>query len=193
MLVIRNAGAILILGILACGGSKVSEGTPPPASEDAAALPEASSSDASFCAVSQADGGTCTMPADNGKTACTAPDGCNRCTCVAPGGVPQTICTLLPCPSPPPPPTDAGACVAFDAAQSGDCTRSGCPTGFACAVEIGGVAGGGGSWCAPIPPACTAAPTCACMASCACASGVGGRPESCTDRNGVLECDNGVR
>ena len=75
----------------------------------------------------------------------------------------------------------------------GACPASGCPAGSVCVVEIGGVAGGGGEYCAPIPTECHGAPSCACMASCVCTNGRAGRPETCSDRNGTIACDNGIR
>ncbi len=75
----------------------------------------------------------------------------------------------------------------------GTCPASGCPAGSVCVVEIGGVAGGGGEYCAPIPTECHGAPSCACMASCVCMNGFGGRPETCSERNGTIACDNGIR
>ena len=73
------------------------------------------------------------------------------------------------------------------------CPVGGCPTGTVCVSEVGGVAGGGGEYCAPIPNECHGTPTCACMASCACTNGFGGRPETCTVENGTIACDNGIR
>lgn len=78
-------------------------------------------------------------------------------------------------------------------AFNGVCPDAGCPAGTACVTEIGGVAGGGGEYCAPIPNECHGAPTCACMATCVCTNGSAGRPETCTEQNGSLFCDNGIR
>jgi hypothetical protein len=75
----------------------------------------------------------------------------------------------------------------------GVCPATGCPTGTVCVVEIGGVGGGGGEYCAPIPTECHGTPSCACMASCVCTNGFSGRPETCTDRSAMIACDNGVR
>jgi hypothetical protein len=75
----------------------------------------------------------------------------------------------------------------------GVCPASGCPTGTVCVAEIGGVGGGGGEYCAPIPNECHGAPSCACMASCVCTNGLGGRLETCSDQNGTIACDNGIR
>jgi hypothetical protein len=69
----------------------------------------------------------------------------------------------------------------------------GCPPGNVCVGEIGGVAGGGGSFCVPIPSQCQGAPSCDCMAACACTHGFGVRPEICTDQPGTIQCDNGIR
>ncbi|MDB4981622.1 MAG: hypothetical protein JWM82_2374 [Myxococcales bacterium] len=74
----------------------------------------------------------------------------------------------------------------------GACPKSGCPAGTVCVAEVGGVAGGGGEYCAPIPFDCHGTPTCACMGSCACRSGVGLRPERCSEGAGLITCDNGV-
>jgi hypothetical protein len=68
-----------------------------------------------------------------------------------------------------------------------------CPPGMVCVTEVGGVARGGGQYCAPIPTACGATPSCDCMASCVCTNIVGGRPEACTFRNNAIYCDNGLR
>jgi hypothetical protein len=73
------------------------------------------------------------------------------------------------------------------------CPTGGCPTGKVCVVEVGGVAGGGGEYCAPIPNECHGTPTCACMGGCVCTSTFGGRPETCTALNGSIACDNGIR
>lgn len=78
-------------------------------------------------------------------------------------------------------------------AFQGVCPAAGCPSGTVCVVEVGGVAGGGGEYCAPIPNECHGAPSCACMASCVCTSGFAGRPETCSDQNGTIACDNGIR
>lgn len=72
------------------------------------------------------------------------------------------------------------------------CT-GGCPAGTVCVVEVGGVAGGGGEYCAPIPTECHGTPTCACMGSCACNSTIGIHPEMCSVQNGSVYCDNGIR
>jgi len=88
--------------------------------------------------------------------------------------------------------TDGGALPDGGAFQ-GTCPASGCGAGKVCVVEIGGVAGGGGEYCAPIPTECHGAPSCACMASCVCTGGIAGRAESCSDQNGTIACDNGIR
>ncbi len=86
----------------------------------------------------------------------------------------------------------------FDASSrfQGSCS-GGCPAGTICAVEIGGVAGGGGEYCAPIPDRCKSNPTCACLASCACGQAFG-RPQTCTDGTNPsggasIACDDGIR
>lgn len=77
----------------------------------------------------------------------------------------------------------------------GSCA-GGCPSGTICAVEIGGVAGGGGEYCAPIVDRCRNDLSCACLASCVCGSSYG-RAERCatatSDGGEVLQCDNGIR
>jgi hypothetical protein len=73
------------------------------------------------------------------------------------------------------------------------CPTAGCPSGTVCVVEIGGVAGGGGEYCAAIPTGCHGTPTCACMAACVCTSSFRPQPEACSDRNGTIACDNGIR
>jgi hypothetical protein len=94
-------------------------------------------------------------------------------------------------------PTDAAAgCTASgapsDAAPYIDQTCS-CPVGTACVAEIGGVAGGGGFYCSPIPAACHGVPTCTCMEACACPH-FGFRNLSCSEApTGGLECDDGIR
>lgn len=86
----------------------------------------------------------------------------------------------------------------FDAASRfhGSCS-GGCPAGTICAIEIGGVAGGGGEYCAPIPDRCRNTPSCACLGRCACGASFG-RPEACSDgrdQDGgqTIQCDNGIR
>jgi hypothetical protein len=78
-------------------------------------------------------------------------------------------------------------------AFSGVCPSAGCPSGTVCVVEVGGPAGGGGEYCAPIPNECHGTPSCACMRDCACTSSLGGRPETCNEQNGMIFCDNGIR
>jgi hypothetical protein len=86
-----------------------------------------------------------------------------------------------------------GGAPADGGAFNGICPSSGCPSGTVCVAETGGVAGGGGEYCAPIPNECHGTPTCACMANCVCTNGFGGRPEACADQNGTIACDNGIR
>jgi hypothetical protein len=88
--------------------------------------------------------------------------------------------------------SDGGA-LADAGASNNTCAPGGCPSGTICVAEVGGVAGGGGAHCAPIPTECHGVPSCACMASCACASGIGGHPETCTYQNDGIYCDNGIR
>jgi len=78
-------------------------------------------------------------------------------------------------------------------AFQGVCPAGGCPSGTVCVVEVGGVAGGGGEYCAPIPLECHGTPSCACMGTCVCTNGFGGRPETCSSQNGSIACDNGIR
>ena len=94
--------------------------------------------------------------------------------------------------------TFGDASSAFDASSrfQGSCV-AGCPAGTICAVQIGGVAGGGGEYCAPIPDRCKGTPTCACLASCVCGSRYG-QPEACTDSTNPdggkeIDCDDGIR
>ncbi len=89
---------------------------------------------------------------------------------------------------------DGGAVLDASSRFQGSCD-GGCPTGTFCAVEIGGVAGGGGEYCAPIMDRCKNDVSCACLASCVCGSSFG-RAERCTDgqpAGTVLDCDNGIR
>lgn len=90
-----------------------------------------------------------------------------------------------------------GACPADDAGVGLDgCPQIPCPTGYVCASETGGVAGGGGRHCIPIPPECAASITCACFGTCACGVAFG-RPEMCSTTPNYPEfgfgCDNGIR
>jgi len=94
----------------------------------------------------------------------------------------------------------AAMCTYADGRAPGDggtfnsvCPTTGCPSGTVCVVEVGGVAGGGGEYCAPIPNECHGTPTCACMAACVCTSAIGRRPESCSQQSGKIACDNGIR
>jgi hypothetical protein len=110
---------------------------------------------------------------------------------VSPADVPSTIDSSL---------DGVVMCTYADGGTPGDggtfnsvCPTGGCPSGTVCVVEIGGVAGGGGEYCAPIPNECHGTATCACMAACVCTSKVGRRPESCSEQNGTIACDNGIR
>ncbi len=90
-----------------------------------------------------------------------------------------------------------GACSANDAGVGLDgCPQIPCPTGYVCASETGGVAGGGGSHCIPIPAECATSITCACFGTCACGISFG-RPELCDTTPNHPEygfgCDNGIR
>ena len=87
---------------------------------------------------------------------------------------------------------DGGAPV-DGSAFNGVCPIGGCPSGTVCVVEIGGVAGGGGEYCAPIPNECHGTPTCDCMGSCVCTHPFGNRPEACSSQNGTIACDDGIR
>jgi len=78
-------------------------------------------------------------------------------------------------------------------ASSSACPSEPCPAGTVCVVEVGGVAGGGGARCEPIPTSCDGQPSCACMKFCSCVNGVGSRPESCSEQSGAIYCDNGIR
>jgi hypothetical protein len=80
---------------------------------------------------------------------------------------------------------------------AGSCA-DGCPPGTVCVVETGGVAGGGGEYCATIPASCNGVPTCTCMANCVCTNTEGSRPETCSEHQGrelpstVIACFNGL-
>jgi hypothetical protein len=93
------------------------------------------------------------------------------------------------------PSSDDGGCVA--ATESPDAATftddvCGCPPGTVCVSEIGGVAGGGGTYCSPIPETCHGHPSCACMETCACAHFVSTN-QACYDQDGSIACDNFVR
>lgn len=116
----------------------------------------------------EADGGLVFTGCLNGGPLATPPDdGGVRCT-YDQGGSPGT-------------PTDF----------SKGCPAAGCPAGTVCVREAGGVAGDGGSYCAPLPVECHGTPTCACMGECACRSGVH-FPESCSEQDGEIICQNGI-
>jgi len=95
--------------------------------------------------------------------------------------------------------TCANACTAepnatySSSASSFACSVGPCPTGTVCVVEEGGVAGGGGARCEPIPANCDGKPSCACMKYCSCRDSFGPFPESCSEDAGVIYCDNGIR
>ena len=95
--------------------------------------------------------------------------------------------------------TCANACSASPDAPDGGsassvaCPGEPCPTGTVCVAEVGGIAGGGGARCEPIPASCDGQPSCACMKYCSCVNGFGSRPESCSEQPGVIYCDNGIR
>jgi hypothetical protein len=96
--------------------------------------------------------------------------------------------------------SDGGMCTYPAGGAAGDggtfnsvCPTAGCPSGTVCVFEIGGVAGGGGEYCAPIPSECHGTPSCACMAACVCTNSTGLRPEVCSEQNGRIGCDNGIR
>jgi len=144
------------------------------------------------------------------NSACAAPDGWARfasgpqCMGIGSGGCPagfsdcnqskQDGCeTRTPAGT-----TCANVCAAElamdgDSASSLACPSEPCPTGMVCIVEVGGVAGGGGARCEPIPSNCDGQPSCACMKYCSCVHGFGSRPESCSEEAGVIYCDNGIR
>jgi hypothetical protein len=90
---------------------------------------------------------------------------------------------------------DGGGCIAATESPDGATFKDdvcGCPTGTVCVSEIGGVAGGGGSFCTPIPEACHGHPSCACMETCACAH-FSLTNQACYDQDGSIACDNFVR
>ncbi len=132
-------------------------------------------------------------------TAASCPSGCYRSyTGAADGGLTFAGCLDEKAPASATP--DGGvSCTYADGGAPGmpssfssSCPTSGCPSGTVCVEETGGVAGGGGSYCAPIPVECDGVPTCGCMSRCACRSGVGLEPESCEDSDAALACSNGV-
>lgn len=88
---------------------------------------------------------------------------------------------------------DGGLCTGpGDGAPTTGCELGGCPAGTTCLIQIGGVAGPGGSYCVRVPDSCHGTPTCACMAAaCACTTSVVG-PEQCTDADGGLSCFDGI-
>jgi hypothetical protein len=93
------------------------------------------------------------------------------------------------------PSADGGGCIAATELPDGATFKDdvcGCPTGTVCVAEIGGVAGGGGSFCSPIPDACHGNPSCACMETCACAH-FSLTNQACYDQDGSIACDNFVR
>jgi hypothetical protein len=73
--------------------------------------------------------------------------------------------------------------------DGGNCPMDGCGASAVCLGEVGGVAGGGGAWCSPVPARCQHTRTCACMGACACPR------ELCLDfpDGGIGGCDNLVR
>lgn len=81
---------------------------------------------------------------------------------------------------------DDGGTVRLD---GGNCEADGCGPGAVCMAEVGGVAGGGGSWCSPVPAHCENTRTCACMGACACPH------ELCLESKdaSIGGCDNLVR
>lgn len=83
---------------------------------------------------------------------------------------------------------DAGVC--FESLDASAVSPADCPAGSVYMVQVGGVAGGGPSWCAPIPPECNGTPTCACLGACGCAP-----HDSCDDTlsSDTIYCDNHVR
>ncbi|MEO5767305.1 MAG: hypothetical protein ABIS92_03050 [Polyangia bacterium] len=135
----------------------------------------------------QGDAGSCRMAAQS----CTARECCVGLLCIggacttAPSGDAGDDATLT-CSYP-----DGGASI-DGSAFNGVCPATGCPAGTVCVFEIGGVAGGGGESCAPIPDKCHGTPTCACMGGCACTNTFG-RPETCSDQRGSIACDDGIR
>ena len=86
----------------------------------------------------------------------------------------------------------AAGCAAPSVASTYQDPTCGCPRGQVCVVEIGGLAGGGGSFCSPVPDACEGVPSCACMEACACSTFFG-RNLSCAEQMGTIACDNGIR
>ncbi|HVV51810.1 MAG TPA: hypothetical protein VHO06_19235 [Polyangia bacterium] len=90
---------------------------------------------------------------------------------------------------------DGGGCVAATESPDGVTFKDevcGCPAGTVCVSEIGGLAGGGGFYCSPIPEACHGRPSCACMETCACAH-FSFTNRACYDQDGSIACDNLIR
>jgi hypothetical protein len=179
-----------------CSGGPVGPGFGPPLADAAADAPDDT-------AEAGADTSLPTPVCHGGclcaTTAAACPAGCYRSfTAEADGGLSFNGC-LNGGPLETPPDDGGLRCTYDDAGSpgtptdfSGGCPPSGCPAGTVCVSESGGIAGGGGEYCAPIPVECHGTPTCACMGSCACRSGAGLRPERCSDQGGAITCHNGI-
>jgi hypothetical protein len=144
---------------------------------------------------------TCHGGCSCATTAAACASSCYRSyTAEADGGLQFAACRYGP-PTSAAVPHGVATCTYNDGGAPGEpndfaagCPASGCPAGTVCVIESGGVAGGGGEYCAALPAECDGIPTCACMGLCACRSGSGLRPEFCNDYGGRgVSCDNGIR
>lgn len=105
-----------------------------------------------------------------------------------------------------PPIHDAGLTL-HDACPSGDaavlwrsCELNPCPSGYVCAIEIGGVAGGGDDRCIQIVDGCVDTPSCECLGNCGCqfknkieACWTSRRDAGADGASWLLVCDNFIR
>ena len=133
------------------------------------------------------DAGSCRLQGQS----CTAPQRCcgplicaGVCTMGVSGETADAALAICTYP-------DGGAPI-DGSAFNGSCPSGGCPSGTVCVRELGGVAGFGGEYCAPIPNECHGTPTCACMADCVCTHRFGGLPELCSDQNGSIDCNDRI-
>jgi hypothetical protein len=174
--------ASLIVAAVGCGGSKASGSTQGDAMSET--VPNVICRAGCLCS----------------DTAESCPSGCFRSfSHYADGGIGFAGCYDVPIPDT----GDSGgaaSCTYRDGGGPGSpndfgkgCPGAGCPSGTVCVTEGGGIAGGGGQYCASIPIECDGTPSCACMGVCACTSGVGYQPEICAYEDGSIGCDNGVR
>jgi hypothetical protein len=179
-----------------CGGLTIGDGRPPKSDAAVDAPSDATNSDLGSETLCRASGCFCAPP---GESNC--PIDCYR-TYVEKGdaGLEFAACALGP-PTPGATGPDGGPTCTYDNGAApgkpsniqGSCPTSGCPAGTVCVTEVGGVAGGGGAYCAQVPVECHGQPSCACMGVCACTGAFGLQPERCSDQGGALTCDNGIR